>query len=88
MQCMSYLSNILSNEIHLKRFLACLVRVFNQKKSSYDTAEAALFVVGSVNQESNEIIDNKVFKEFGEGDLLLSDVENDDLMPSKDKRGD
>ena len=47
-----------------------------------------LFVTGSVNQECNEIIDNKVVKESGEGDLPLSDVENDDLIPSKDKKGD
>ena len=33
-------------------------------------------------------INNAVAKGFGEGDLALSDVENDDLIPSKDKRGD
>ena len=57
-------------------------------KSLSNNTDAVLFVTGSVNQECNEIIDNKVVKESGEGDLPLSDVENDDLIPSKDKKGD
>ena len=55
-------------------------------KSLSNNTDAVLFATGSVNQECNEIIDNKVVKEFGEGDLPLSDVKNDDLIPRKDKK--